>query len=833
MSTVGITKLVSQVSYSGDAETPPAYNNTDVIYQETRVYIEGVQVPFITASVSQVYGELPTATIDIPPESGLLDITRGYSPKVHIFYEDRISGGFRLLFWGHIMASSYARSRSPGDSYISFSCVHKNHLVRSALLDYAGWIQTNSTELTDSEGAMKAGHFNSNETIVSALQGLTGVASDSKDLLTPNNTSILTANTTLADPSLSAMYERLIGIPGVAVNLWNQMKRFSYLKPEMNINVSSITAPLIDEGIAFFKRMSGHRYLEYALQFSKEAYCHETGTEKNVLIPPAFQNPLISAVKSEVAVNAVRSQVAHSGEYTDFLGLLQTFLAGIGYDLITLACPAEVAASPLVKDALPDSGYAGKERIAVETVIKPQLPFYFSPTCNVVLPRMYSSVNIQQQESSAPTRVLAYHSTDASGANNQLYRGPHSIREATAYGAMLRDKDQTKAPLLSLQGTFGISYNVPGKYEQGTGIRPTKLALPWWLAAASVSAPTNSNTQEAVPDTTSLSYREGLKMSAAWDERYSKDTPQKYAPGKDTREISEEKQKLNPYNLKEPTVSPFQRLLISALDYEYAKMFTTTRSGTVDCVFNPYIIPGYPMDVIDDSPNHPCFHARCTSVTHSITPSSIDTSVGMSDVTTYAELSNFYHPPAHPALQTSLNVINATMPDTLSSTVGDTAGITDIRSTILQNTEAKSAADEFYRSVLGVGAAAPDDMYDFKTGRVNGLTRYEGILFATGPSQAVKTSGKTLGNGGQLNDYLSTTGNLRLIHRKVETRASIEAKFPYTFIDLNNTNYNETVIQYVNPIQASGALLEPGASMFLDYLEVKDFINLCKLKDTQ
>lgn len=829
----GIRPASSQATYSGEAEVRPAYNNTDVLYQENRVYIEGVQVPFINASVSQVYGELPTASIDIPPESGLLDITRGYQPKVHIFYQDRIAGGWRLLFWGVITSSSYGRDRDPGSSYITFNCVHKNFMVRSVLLDYSGWIQTDSTELQDSEAALKAVTFNSNEAIVEALRGVTGIATNTLDVITPKValTDIRRADPSKVPPNLTEVYDRLIGVPGVAVNLWNQLKKAAYSNPSMNLNMSSMAVPLVEEALGFFKRMSGHRYLEYALQFSKEAYCHEGGEEKSVIVPPAFQNPLLSAVKAEIAVNTVRTQITHSGEYTDYLTLLQTFLNSICYDLVTLSSPSEVSQSPLVGDVLPDSGYSGKSRVAVETIIKPQIPFYYAPVCNVLLPRTYSSVILQQQESSVPTRILAYHSVDATGGNNQLYRGPHSIRESTAYGSLLKAREQTAAPVVTLSSTFGISYNVPGKYEQGSGIRPTKTALPWWLATFAISQPTNTNNAEKKPDIGTPAYIEALTLAAAWDERYSRDMAQQPASGQDVRPINLDKEKLNPFNMKEPTVDPFQRLLITTLDYEYSKAVVSARSGSVDALFNPYMVPGYPMDIIDDSPNHPCFHALCTSITHTLTPSSASSSIGMSAVTTYSELSNFYHPPVHPSLQTTLRVTNATIPDSLSKTYGDATGLTDIKATILQNPIAKATADEFYSSVFGVCAAAPDELFDFASGRVNGLTRSSGYLVPMGVMAGTKKASMKSSNGGELNDYLTSVGNLRLIHRKVETKASIEGKFGYSFIDLTPANYNESVLKYVLPITASGLLLEPGASMFLNYLETKDFINLCKKND--
>ena len=108
-------------------------------------------------------------------------------------------------------------------------------------------------------------------------------------------------------------------------------------------------------------------------------------------------------------------------------------------------------------------------------------------------------------------------------------------------------------------------------------------------------------------------------------------------------------------------------MLFSTSDYDYTKEVSTSKSGVVECLFNPYIVPGYPMDIIDKSPNKPSFHALCASVTHSITSRSIGTTVSFMSATTYTELSNYFGQPAPPWLQTGLKIINVKRGATVSS----------------------------------------------------------------------------------------------------------------------------------------------------------------------
>ena len=90
-------------------------SRTDVVFQEIRLYIEGVQVPFISISITSTVGSLPTATIQIPPQSGLMDIIRYYQPKVHIFYIDPITGEECILFNGLLATVLYCSSYFHGE----------------------------------------------------------------------------------------------------------------------------------------------------------------------------------------------------------------------------------------------------------------------------------------------------------------------------------------------------------------------------------------------------------------------------------------------------------------------------------------------------------------------------------------------------------------------------------------------------------------------------------------------------------------------------------------------------------------------------------------------
>ena len=102
------------------------YPKTGIVYQEFKLFIEGVEVPFISISIGQSYNGLPTANIQIPYFAGLQEIAKNYSPKVHVFYKDYVfekylinkgidkydeSEVLRTVFEGLILTSTYGRAK--------------------------------------------------------------------------------------------------------------------------------------------------------------------------------------------------------------------------------------------------------------------------------------------------------------------------------------------------------------------------------------------------------------------------------------------------------------------------------------------------------------------------------------------------------------------------------------------------------------------------------------------------------------------------------------------------------------------------------------------------
>lgn len=899
--------LTTQDIKEGDP-APEGHNTTDIIYQEVKIYVEGIQVPFESASVNQSIGQLPSASFQIPPQAGLMDIVRYYQPKVHIFYHDANTGGDRLLFWGHIIACNYARSQRAGSATISFECVHKNALLQQLTFEWSAGGAANvtnggsQTDVNPNQAAVQINNFNSEYSIIRALHGIVGNAEKNSDTIHPLNKDVKNIDPELLQKRFQKFESRLKGMPSVIMNLWNQVKLEVYSDEKMNIVFSKMYAPLVEEGLRFFDRVSGHPHLENQVHLSRVDNCaNKSRPEINkyqTMLPPAFRLDIMSAAQTNLAVNTLKSSLGFSGELTSFLDLFMNFYYSIEYEMLTLASPAEVPVDPTdIADPDESEDWAKHERMAIETIIKPQLPFYYSPICNVILPNMFHSITVQQNEMDIPTRFTVIGTAHGQAVNQPHtiglnYRAPHSIREAIATGRQslgITQEDKDGKPV-NLNETTGSSFNIPGKYELGRGIKHRKIGMPDWLShfTSDQNQSRDSKSDEELPESGTLGYKNLVNLQLAWRERYGYGLA--YEEGETKRVRDDRLEHLNPYSVKSGIMA-YERLLFSTADYEYMKESVRSKTGNVECIFNPYIIPGYPMDIIDSSPNNPSFHAMCASVTHSISSRGIATNVSFLAAITYTEMSNYHMLHTHPWLQNALSMVNVRRSDKLSTggntekDLEDTAikkdkkpdetgkasenggffdekflreeeakrlrekeresilskayGLTPdpeydtnegdvkeggIEQGLINNPRAKEAADNFYRSVLGIGAVDPGLIYDFDNGRPNPVKRRYG--------QWIPDSYESLptDNGGEGNDNLTGVGNLRLVSRQIEGRKSIESKFNLNFIDLTPELYTGHRINYVNPVTTEKSVpLEPGASMFLEYEDIGYFINRSKI----
>lgn len=978
------------------------YAKTGVVTQEFKLFIEGVEVPYLAMSISESYKGLPSATVQIPYFAGLNEITKNYAPKVHIFFKDYVyerylnakgvsnipdKDLYRTLFEGILLTHSYNRTKAAesGSATIQFSCVHKYSLLAQILLKFGGRGPETGIE-NQAESTAVSAYMNSASAIIEMLSGIDPNA-QSPVTSTINNSSTVSVRALQED--LKKYANRLLGVPGITLVLWNTMKRDAYSFSEYARSMIDMYIPMVDSGLRFFKRMTGHPVVEVGLEqerlsVSVSKLAEKKGFDKisnqadpKILVPPNYRNFINEAVAVEVAFSLAQNGLNYAGESASLTSMYQGILENMLYDM-------QVIASPIQAKKQEDEN--------IDVLVKPLLPFYYAPTCNVLLPHLYSSISINDACNLSPTRLISFGDIFAGlnnqGSKEQEYRSPHDVRLVTAlnnpegnftltgstirtgeypvsheysrgilvknvplkpwikhlmssYQSTVEEEngkatnypiradttppaatasainlsqgvarviDVTKSPLetrpVAIWKYWDKTYPIPYYFgsikkkglnivygKQGTATigstEDTKLNLfrsttsvpefwnvvyfPYndavyafpphfdyirkqWFAVKEIPVEgqrkytyigeSSDNTQRVkvagklpVPPTTTLlsqptsiigqlistptSILASVKAESsvpsgsttvATSQKTSQGTPewvdsmlQKLRKAWDLDNPGQES--LNPFAPSEVNgAQPHEITLINTLDYEYALSLVESRQGSIEGMFNPYAVVGYPMDIIDPSPERPSYHAFCISKTHSITPRSCSTSFTVSSALTYDELRGYELPALLPWFRKQL-------------------GFVDKLSLINQSSTALAYANSFYRDVFGCGMADPTILENAETNSLNFVKVNSAGDFEVTKLKAnlQKESAAQSSILGFVDQNMSYEGNLALVRREIETLTDIEKHSGIKFVMIPSSSDSELkeIIKDTSRIKVSALypakIIKPGRSVFLDY----------------
>lgn len=464
--------------------------------------------------------------------------------------------------------------------------------------------------------------------------------------------------------------------------------------------------------------------------YSSRGSNEEMATNNGKLIP-GNMNGLMPKAMAEQLLHILSNGMTSggTGEVMSYGQLIEAFLDVVEYDHVVMNSPAKL-------------GISGRPEV-IDHVFKPRMFAYYAPICNVLLPHMYESYSVNIGTDQVPSRVIyngmPFSADSAANAgttvNMHNYVAPHSVRVALADGGNLA---QT---LISLKAN-------PGKYEWGSGVRTADGNLPYWYAVLS-----HQSTSGNVGDQTNDQTLDNLVN--AWNKLYPDDPT------------------LNPWSTDLAGIDSYQRLFFTGVDVEFSNIYSQSRQGSIDGVFNPFIVPGYPMDVIDPSPLRESYHGFCTSVTHSIDAQGYSaTSIGMSSAYTFSEIATCYIPGTYPWLLAQLKM------DTNLSMYG--------------NTPAFQRACQYYNDVLGVGAADPTILEAYSTGRPIPVKRNMGVWEIGEADTLTGSTHPTL--------YNTTLGNLNLVARNIASLLDVEGEHAYlaeTFVDIDMWNQGSPTVEEV------------------------------------
>ena len=745
-------------------------DSPDVIYPEFKLFLEGIEIPFESITITETFGDLPSAVIQVPPFAGLQEIGRGYSPKVHVFFRDveferylnekRIKytekDVYRLKFSGVVKASSYDRADSASTAYssINFTCRHAYSEADNIFMKFgARTFGTYAASASDA-AAVVSSYANSRHMVLQAMAPIKPFSASDPDtvdayIATPENDrpQALSGFDISKVPSyMQTYYNRVLGVPGFLVAIWNTIRLDSYRAQASSKIMTDMYVPLVEQGLRMFQRMSGHYSLEKRLSDNPDKVDEPIRVdEKNnaispafkgaIVTPPLYKNMLGAVSRTMLAVNNMHQVLTISGENQSLTGILTNILHSINYDRTVLSSPVQ-------------SSYYHAQ--AVDTIVKPVMPLYFSPTCNVITPAMCTGLYIKEDFDSTPTRLFADHNTPLAITPVVPFctiRTPVELHKALKRGFNnINNLADTTIPTLETYSSI----------EEGRGVRSYEAKLSMMstmvrkenIAGGGVDSP--SDIDEFV---------KGQKQ--AWfDRNRPKYDTESFAKARE-RADHEFLDSLNPWEEKENGngVEDFQRNMFLELEYEFAIASLRTRTGSVTMVFNPYIIAGYPADIISNNFVDPSYHVFITSVTTQISAHDVQTTAQFVSAMTYEEMNAFELPSTMPWLQASLGLDKA---PSLSLKNED------------PSSEVNKLATSYYMDVLGVGMARPDALYDFE--EMRGKT----------PILDYGTGSFLKGHATYNRDHYGnkTQESLNMIRREIESMADIERTSSVKELDL-------------------------------------------------
>lgn len=206
--------------------------------------------------------------------------------------------------------------------------------------------------------------------------------------------------------------QNFAGIPGVLLRLWNiictDAKNLAYTNDVMQ----RIYVPLFTN-LKFFDSITSHKTIEKFLEDNRAPLSEEQKTKLGKAADGVGSNPgtavsplkasfnSFDALAADIQIQSISNLLNAEVQSLGFLDLAKRLMSEFFYEMITLNSPVqrfdkarEVELSK-TKDVYERLAIMEGDNIAPgETIIKPVMPIYFAPKCNVLYPKMYSSIQV-------------------------------------------------------------------------------------------------------------------------------------------------------------------------------------------------------------------------------------------------------------------------------------------------------------------------------------------------------------------------------------------------------------------------------------------------------
>lgn len=234
-------------------------------------------------------------------------------------------------------------------------------------------------------------------------------------------------------------------------------------------------------------------------------------------------------------------------------------------------------------------------------VVKPETLFVNAPSCNLMFPNLKSQISYTNPYKEQPTRLLQ--TTDPIGEISGQSGAPFTLTCMMFTEETKLEGEKNGLPKYS---TFITSF---GDQNKDTSGNPAPSTL--------------TDKSHPVLNLTAFEERNGIRVSnvnKGADIYLFLKSKQNQQSGDDENYVMSIGSGVDRLNGIGQTIAALAR-------YELARQRYVTRSGSLECYFNPYIVPGFPMASIETTENGLNIYGYVTNVAHNLTDRSWTTSV--------------------------------------------------------------------------------------------------------------------------------------------------------------------------------------------------------------
>lgn len=639
------------------------------------VYINGVEIPCNSATISYGVWKIPEAQITLIPNVAMHRFGAEDRVTVQIFYVDYWmtpgNPSFRLMFDGEIISWGYVNVKE-GRSLV-FNCVDYIQIFTQLFF----FFMSSLDDLVTGASGNSIGVFQ-NGILKAGFAGIFPYSLFSQGLVDPGTpvitteeaaaTAAIIASRNVARPERAAAVERAeTAIQEVETTDGRVITRpidfvYNIIRALIKVQLPNKTIPAANFFAPWAKRTQFHR------RFLALPGLEEPGVDENG-VPLAGIFPILRAIQNDAAISAMAKLVAESPGSAGSIWDMVTGLLKITMTELVMLPTAPIVVSDYV--TLQVHGAPGVLPTTLLTpsflgnyFVKPQFLFGIPPTCNVFFPSQIVHYAYDETFITQPTRMYMNDKAmlDYLNADNPPGSIGTLVTDALVTGFPEEVDQAIRNRITAHEGNDKNFLVYPNEYFLGPNIM--RRVMPRWF--------------------------------------YMLQNAQSTAPGA-TEEAT----------LTDPARDVYKLYA----EYEFYKEKYSQRTGAVHLAFNPYPVPGFPCAIFDRRSAPLDTLGYVMNVTQTMTSKGWGTSVAYSYGRTFSEMFQLLQDQfamEHAAVRAELHETNTgwltqpageetplPAPSTPISTVGAIAvappePIIEIRD-IIQNFD---RAESFYKSLF-------------------------------------------------------------------------------------------------------------------------------------